>query len=144
MPPTRIVFRLPPGAGLPQAATSIVAATTANIVDERTPYLPFGCGRITRFGFIRKRVHWSRVAKVAPMPASRHNARYKRLRAALREARKAAGLTQAQVGERLGRPQSYVNKYESGERRLDMIEFLDVANAIQLDIDELLQSLTSG
>jgi transcriptional regulator with XRE-family HTH domain len=75
------------------------------------------------------------------MPASRHTARYKRLRAALREARKAAGLTQAQVGERLGRPQSYVNKYESGERRLDLIEFLDVAVATHLDVRRVLRDL---
>jgi transcriptional regulator with XRE-family HTH domain len=75
------------------------------------------------------------------MPASRHTARYKRLRAALREARKAAGLTQAEVGERLGRPQSYVNKYESGERRLDVIEFLDVAAAIGLEVSRVLRDL---
>lgn len=67
------------------------------------------------------------------MPPSRHTARYKRLQAALKEARKSAGLTQAQVGKRLGRPQSYVNKYETGERRLDVIEFLDVATVLGLD-----------
>jgi transcriptional regulator with XRE-family HTH domain len=76
------------------------------------------------------------------MPASRHTARYKRLQTALKAARKAAGLTQAQVGERLGRPQSYVNKYESGERRLDVIEFLDVANAIGLSPSRLISSLS--
>lgn len=72
------------------------------------------------------------------MPASRHTARYKRLRAALREARKAAGLTQAEVGERLGRPQSYVNKYESGERRLDVVEFLDVAAVLGVDPQQVI------
>jgi transcriptional regulator with XRE-family HTH domain len=40
----------------------------------------------------------------------------------LREARKAAGLTQAQVAERLGKQQSYVSKVESGERRIDPVE----------------------
>ena len=45
-------------------------------------------------------------------------------------ARKNAGLTQTQVAEALGKPQSYVAKYEGGERRLDVIEFLDVCNAV--------------
>lgn len=75
------------------------------------------------------------------MPPSRHTARYKRFQAALKEARKAAGLTQAQVGKRLGRPQSYVNKYESGERRLDVIEFLDVTRAIDLDPISVLRAV---
>lgn len=51
------------------------------------------------------------------------------------QARKAAGLTQMEVAARLNRPQSYVSKYECGERRLDVIEFLEVADA--LGIDEL-------
>lgn len=67
------------------------------------------------------------------MPVSRHTARYKKLQSLLRAARKAQGLTQAQVAERLGRPQSYVAKYENGERRLDVIEFLDVADVIGLN-----------
>ena len=80
------------------------------------------------------------------MPVSRHTARYKRLQTALKAARKAAGLTQAQVGERLGRPQSYVNKYETGERRLDVVEFMDVAEVLGATCAELLKaaSRTTG
>ena len=40
---------------------------------------------------------------------------------------------QADVAGRLGRPQSFVSKYESGERRLDVVEFLEVCAAIQAD-----------
>jgi transcriptional regulator with XRE-family HTH domain len=40
----------------------------------------------------------------------------------LRAARKQAGLTQAEVASRLGRPQSFVSKSESGERRVDAVE----------------------
>lgn len=40
----------------------------------------------------------------------------------LREARKKAGLTQVEVAKALGRPQSYVNKCELGERRIDPVE----------------------
>ena len=53
--------------------------------------------------------------------------------AALREARLKAGLTQADVAKRLKKPQSFVSKYEGGERSLDFIEFLEVADAIELD-----------
>ena len=51
------------------------------------------------------------------------------LRAIVAE-RKAAGLTQQALAEKLNKPQSFVSKYERGERRLDVIEFLDVAKAI--------------
>jgi transcriptional regulator with XRE-family HTH domain len=51
-------------------------------------------------------------------------------RGALIKARKKAGLTQAAVAARLERPQSFVSKYEGGERRLDVVEFLEVARAV--------------
>ena len=47
---------------------------------------------------------------------------YERMRERLREARKAAGLTQKRVAEQLGKPQSFVCKVESGERRIDPVE----------------------
>lgn len=40
----------------------------------------------------------------------------------LRQARVAAGLSQSEVAKRLGKPQSFVSKCESGERRVDVIE----------------------
>ena len=56
-----------------------------------------------------------------------------RLRELLTEARSKAGLTQLDVASRLERPQSFVSKYESGERRLDVVEFLEVCAAVQAD-----------
>lgn len=56
-------------------------------------------------------------------------------------AREGAGLTQAALAIRLARPQSYVSKYERGERRLDIIEFLDVAAAIGTDPVVLLRQV---
>ncbi len=58
---------------------------------------------------------------------------HKRLIAMLVAAREKAGLTQQQLADRLGRPQSFVAKYEGGERRIDLIEFLTIANALELD-----------
>jgi transcriptional regulator with XRE-family HTH domain len=67
------------------------------------------------------------------MGKSIHSPEHQKLRELLIAARKKAGLTQAEVAERLGRPQSFVAKYEGGERRLDVIEFIAVARALQAD-----------
>jgi len=53
-----------------------------------------------------------------------------------------AALTQAQVAEKLKRPQSFVSKYESGERQLDVIEFLGVCKAIGIPPVQVLEQLT--
>ena len=50
----------------------------------------------------------------------------------------AANLTQAHLAGRLNRPQSFVAKYEGGERRLDVIEFMEVAEAIGFDPAEFI------
>lgn len=57
----------------------------------------------------------------------------RKVQRALTEARKKAGLTQSALAVRLRRPQSFVSKYERGERRLDVIEFGEVAQAIGVD-----------
>ncbi|WP_308125048.1 helix-turn-helix domain-containing protein [Pseudomonas cichorii] len=62
-----------------------------------------------------------------------HNSRYQALRQLLLEAREAAGLTQKELATRLGRPQSFVSKTENAERRLDVIEFLEVCEGIGVD-----------
>ena len=67
--------------------------------------------------------------------------KYERFRKRLVEARKAGGLTQMQLAEKLARPQSFVSKYERGERRLDVVEFLEVARAIAIDPFRLLKEL---
>lgn len=59
----------------------------------------------------------------------------------LRNARLKAKLTQQVVADRLGRPQSFVAKYEHGERRLDVVEFIQVARAIGADPKRLLGKL---
>jgi transcriptional regulator with XRE-family HTH domain len=56
-------------------------------------------------------------------------------------ARRKAGLKQAKLAERLGKPQSFVAKYEGGERRLDVVEFLAVTRAIGIDPQRLLREL---
>lgn len=61
----------------------------------------------------------------------------------LREARLIAGITQTQLSEKLDKPQSYVSKYENGERKLDVIEFLRVCKEINADPHEVIDALNS-
>jgi len=59
---------------------------------------------------------------------------YRRMRKRLEEARRASGLTQAEVASQIGRPQSFVSKVESGERCIDPIELKHLAAIYRLDI----------
>ena len=59
-------------------------------------------------------------------------------------ARKAAGLTQQALALRLKKPQSFVAKYEGGERRLDVVEFIGIARALGADPLKLMTTLLSG
>lgn len=56
-----------------------------------------------------------------------HSARYQRFLLRLRAARKESGLTQVQAAKRLRKHQSFVSKSESGERRVDAVEFAEFA-----------------
>lgn len=75
------------------------------------------------------------------MPKSLRTPQQRQLQELLITVRKAKHLTQATVAERLGRPQSFVAKYEGGERRLDIVEFIEVARALETDPRELLGCL---
>ena len=59
-------------------------------------------------------------------------------------ARKAARLTQHALARRLNKPQSFVAKYEGGERRLDVVEFVMIARALGADPLNLMTNLLSG
>jgi transcriptional regulator with XRE-family HTH domain len=67
------------------------------------------------------------------MPKALFTERYVQFRQELLAQRARAGLTQAQLSKKLNKPQSFVAKYENGERRLDVIEFIDVAAALGFD-----------
>lgn len=58
--------------------------------------------------------------------------RRKALQNILKQARTDACITQQELAALLDRPQSYVSKYESGERRLDFIEVLDICDALEV------------
>jgi transcriptional regulator with XRE-family HTH domain len=69
--------------------------------------------------------------------------RHEALRAFLVEKRKNAGLTQTQVAAKLGRYQSFVATVEAGERRIDVVELVDLAEAIGFDPREAVRRLIS-
>jgi transcriptional regulator with XRE-family HTH domain len=75
------------------------------------------------------------------MPRSRTSPRFEALRDLLVEARRSAGLTQTQVAARLGRYQSYVAAIEAGQRRVDVIEFLDLAEAVGFEPAKMIRAL---
>ena len=64
------------------------------------------------------------------MSKSAHSRQYKTLRKLLSTTRTDAGLTQQEVAAALGMHQSYVSKYETGERRLDVVELRGVCYAL--------------
>lgn len=55
--------------------------------------------------------------------------------------RRKSGLTQADLATCLGKPQSFISKYERGERRLDVIEFIQVMEVLGVDPAELIRQL---
>jgi transcriptional regulator with XRE-family HTH domain len=56
-------------------------------------------------------------------------------------AREKAGLTQQQLADRLRKPQSFISKYEGGERRIDVIEFIAIAEALEMDASRAIRDI---
>jgi len=74
------------------------------------------------------------------MTSSIFTKKYKLFRELLIQYRQDASVSQLSLSKKLGKPQSFISKYETGERRLDLIEFLEIANALQFDpIDFILK-----
>jgi transcriptional regulator with XRE-family HTH domain len=70
-----------------------------------------------------------------------HDERYRKLIGQLVNRRREQRLTQAALAIRLERHQQFVSRYETGERRLDAVELIDVANALGLDASTLLRDI---
>lgn len=88
------------------------------------------------------------LALAAPLIKSRrmaknsvHTQAYKLLQEQLVAARRKAEMTQDEMANRLKRPQSFVAKYEGGERRLDIVELLEIAAILEIDVNKLIASL---
>jgi transcriptional regulator with XRE-family HTH domain len=69
------------------------------------------------------------------------SARHKALIDFLIQKREAAGLTQADLAARLGEYQSFVARLESGERRIDVVEFIELAEALGFDAAKAISAI---
>ena len=69
----------------------------------------------------------------------KHPVRKRAILGAVADARRAAGLSQRELSERLGEAINYVQRIESGERGLQVSEFIEIARAIDVDPVELLR-----
>ncbi|MDH3582578.1 MAG: helix-turn-helix domain-containing protein [Hyphomicrobiales bacterium] len=78
------------------------------------------------------------------MRKSIHTSTYILFADLLVQSRKEARMTQQQLADRLGRPQSFVAKYEARERRLDVIELLEVTDALGVDPVEFVIELNEA
>ena len=75
------------------------------------------------------------------MPRSRASPRHRHLLMLLAAARHEAGLSQVEMATRLSRPQSWVSKVEAGERRLDIIELIEVCEILGQDPVRIVRAL---
>jgi transcriptional regulator with XRE-family HTH domain len=75
------------------------------------------------------------------MNRSRQEIHRRLLQKTLREARTKAGLRQEDVAHKLGQPQSFVSKYETGERQLDLAELWDVCAVLGISLVSLIQQI---
>jgi transcriptional regulator with XRE-family HTH domain len=79
--------------------------------------------------------YWQAQNRCTLRPLDDYQQQYAQFRSRLREARLQAGLTQKQVAEQLGKPQSFVAKVEAGERRLDFIELCAFCELYGVNLD---------
>ena len=67
------------------------------------------------------------------MARSTHHPNYQTLLTLLRDQRERAGITQLALAEILGNTQTFISKIERGERRIDVVEFVEICDALGLD-----------
>lgn len=64
-------------------------------------------------------------------------AEYAMLGTVIRQAREELGLTQRALARKAGRTETSINKIEAGSQRVDLVELLDIAQALRLELKEL-------
>lgn len=92
------------------------------------------------FGLFKDRLYGFCIAH-EPMDKSIYSDEYAVLLQLLQEARKNAGLTQEELGKRLGQTQSFISKCERGERRLDVVEIRVFCQALNVSFRDFIANL---
>ena len=77
------------------------------------------------------------------MSKSTFSSEYTVFRLTLKDIRLRSNVTQTDLAARLGRPQSYVSKFEAGERRLDVIETMAICDAIGVPFADFVSEFTA-
>ena len=67
------------------------------------------------------------------MARSTHHSSYQTLLALIRDLRERAGVTQLALAESLGNTQTFISKIERGERRIDVVELIEICEALGVD-----------
>src|SRR5271154_5892544 len=108
--------------------------------------MPIACSTIIQRQLGRKGKHnipiWDfghDLVNVLEMEKSLSSTEGEKLAALLRSVRSESGMTQAQVAKRLELPQSFVSKYESGERRLDLVELRQICRALGISLGDFVR-----
>lgn len=78
------------------------------------------------------------------MQKSLRTPRQRLLQTLLVDARKTKGMTQVELADALNKPQSFVAKFENGERRIDVIEFIDIAAALGIPTADLISKIEAA
>ncbi len=78
------------------------------------------------------------------MQKSLKSAEYARFIDLLVAVRRDSGMRQHALAKKLGRPQSFIAKYEGGERRIDVVEFTAIARALDVDPLKLYRNFLEG
>jgi len=75
------------------------------------------------------------------MKKSIYTERYKKFCAIMIDLRKKKNLTQVQLANLLNKPQSFVSKYENAERRLDIVEFLEICKVLKIESGKIIKKI---
>lgn len=78
------------------------------------------------------------------MPRPSHSPAYDKFRAALVKAREDSGLSQREVSRMVGQSPAYMNKVESGYRRIDVVELIAVLEVMDVDSINFIRKLVTG
>ena len=78
------------------------------------------------------------------MKHSHKRVQQEKLQTLLKQIRQDRGIRQVELAEKLGVPQSFVSKYESGDRRLDVLELRQVCDAIGISLQKFIQELENS
>lgn len=81
------------------------------------------------------------MARTTTLRKTLRSPRHKVLISILGAAREKAGMTQRELAARLRRPHSFVGRMEAGERRVDVVEFIEIARALGADPREMFERL---